>query len=78
MLLTVVAGSPLLAQNDEILVNDDAVGGCEHSVPGIAFLPGGRFIISPSSDHSHWPELGADILENYRVFVDTALRHAAY
>lgn len=40
--------------------------------------PGGRFIVCPSSDHTHWPELDTRIMENYRVFVDTALRLAAY
>ncbi len=40
--------------------------------------PGGRFILCPSSDHSHWPDLDAKIANNYRVFVDTALTLAEY
>lgn len=40
--------------------------------------PDGRFILCPSSDHTHWPEMNARIIENYRVFVDTALKLAAY
>ena len=40
--------------------------------------PGGRYILCPSSDHAHWPELDAYIAQNYRVFVETGLRLAEY
>lgn len=40
--------------------------------------PGGRFILCPSSDHTHWPNMSEKIASNYRVFAETALRHAAY
>ena len=40
--------------------------------------PGGRFILCPSSDHSHWPELSDHIAANYRVFVETGVKLAAY
>lgn len=40
--------------------------------------PGGRFILGPSSDHSHWPEMDEKIVRNYRVFVETAVGLAEY
>ena len=40
--------------------------------------PGGRFILCPSSSHSHWPDMDAHIAENYRVFVETAIALAEY
>jgi len=40
--------------------------------------PGGRYILCPSSDHSHWPEMDTHIANNYRVFVETGLRLAEY
>jgi len=40
--------------------------------------PGGRFILAPSSDHSHWPDLSEHIARNYRVFVETGVRLAEY
>ncbi|MHB9133536.1 MAG: uroporphyrinogen decarboxylase family protein [Armatimonadota bacterium] len=40
--------------------------------------PGGRYILCPSSDHSHWPEISDKIINNYRVFVETGLRLAEY
>jgi len=40
--------------------------------------PGGRFILSPSSTHTHWPELNDHIARNYRVFVETGVRLAEY
>jgi hypothetical protein len=40
--------------------------------------PGGRYILCPSSDHSHWPDLTPHIARNYRVFVEAGLRLAEY
>ncbi len=40
--------------------------------------PGGRFILCPSSSHSHWPDMAPHIAENYRVFVETAVALAEY
>ncbi len=40
--------------------------------------PGGRFILCPSSDHSHWPELTPQLVQNYRTFVETGVRLADY
>jgi hypothetical protein len=40
--------------------------------------PGGRLILCPSSDHSHWPDLSEHIAQNYRVFVETAVKLAPY
>jgi len=40
--------------------------------------PGGRFILCPSSDHTHWPDLHDHIARNYRAFVETGMRLAAY
>lgn len=40
--------------------------------------PGGRFILCPSSDHSHWTDMSLRIAENYRRFVETAAELARY
>ncbi|MHB9023214.1 MAG: uroporphyrinogen decarboxylase family protein [Armatimonadota bacterium] len=40
--------------------------------------PDGRYILCPSSDHSHWPGISQRILDNYRVFVETGLRLGRY
>ncbi len=40
--------------------------------------PGGRFILCPSSSHSHWPDIAPHITENYHVFVETAVALAEY
>lgn len=40
--------------------------------------PGGRFILCPSSDHTHWPEMNERIIKNYHVFVETAQKLASY
>ncbi|HEY3418844.1 MAG TPA: hypothetical protein VGM23_18370, partial [Armatimonadota bacterium] len=40
--------------------------------------PGGRYILCPSSDHTHWPGIAPRILENYRVFVETGLQLGSY
>ncbi|HEY3379327.1 MAG TPA: uroporphyrinogen decarboxylase family protein [Armatimonadota bacterium] len=40
--------------------------------------PGGRYIMCPSSDHTHWPDMNAHITENYRVFIETSLQLAEY
>ena len=40
--------------------------------------PGGRFILCPSSDHTHWPNMSQAIADNYRVFAETAARLAPY
>jgi len=40
--------------------------------------PDGGFIICPSSDPTHWPDMSPHIAANYRVFVETAYEHAWY
>lgn len=40
--------------------------------------PDGRFILCPSSDHTHWPEMDDKIVLNYRTFVETAVGLAGY
>lgn len=40
--------------------------------------PDGRFILCPSSDHSHWPDMSDAIARNYRRFVETAMQLAYY
>ncbi|NLO72556.1 MAG: hypothetical protein GX100_00420 [candidate division WS1 bacterium] len=40
--------------------------------------PGGRFIIAPTSSPGHWPQMSSHIAENYRVYVETAMRLAPY
>lgn len=41
-------------------------------------MPGAGFILSLSSDHSHWLELSEKIQANYRVFAQTAMENCWY
>lgn len=40
--------------------------------------PGGGFILSPTSDHSHWIAFDDRILKNYEVLIQTGLRLGRY
>jgi len=40
--------------------------------------PGGGFILSPTSDHSHWTALSDRILRNYEVLMETGRRLGRY
>ena len=60
----------------QLLEPDELAARAEHVMA--MGRPGGRFILCPSSDHTHWPDMSEKIVSNYRVFVETALRCAAY